>query len=88
MPNSSRFFANKECEYYPCHKCSVDINCLFCYCPLYALGENCGGNFRYTDRGIKSCENCAFPHRRENYERILARWPAIAALTERKKDGV
>ena len=87
---SERFFQNRGCPYFPCHEGveEKDFNCLFCYCPLYALGENCGGNFRYTDRGIKSCENCAFPHCRENYERILARWPAIAALTERKKDGV
>ncbi|MCG4735218.1 cysteine-rich small domain-containing protein, partial [Casaltella massiliensis] len=23
------------------------------YCPLYALKDECGGNFKYTDDGIK-----------------------------------
>ena len=42
------FFQNRDCEYFPCHatKHPEDFNCLFCYCPLYALGRGCGGNFR------------------------------------------
>ena len=81
-----RFFQNRGCPFFPCHKgvAEKDFNCLFCYCPLYALGESCGGSFCYTASGVKSCENCAFPHRRENYEKVLARWPEIAALTKRK----
>ena len=80
------FFQNRACPFFPCHKGveEKDFNCLFCYCPLYALGESCGGSFCYTASGVKSCENCAFPHRRENYDRVLARWPEIAALTKRK----
>lgn len=37
MINSYRFFQNKECEYFPCHKTEneEEFNCLFCYCPLY-----------------------------------------------------
>ncbi|MCI6153267.1 cysteine-rich small domain-containing protein [Fusobacterium perfoetens] len=60
-----KFFQNKECEYFPCHKIknfSEKFNCLFCYCPLYSLGENCGGNFKYTEQGIKDCSNCILPH--------------------------
>ena len=36
------FFQNSECEYFPCHKGAdpKTFSCLFCYCPLYALGEN------------------------------------------------
>ena len=36
------FFSNRECEYFPCHKGAdpENFNCLFCYCPLYALGIN------------------------------------------------
>ena len=88
--NSSRFFQNRDCEHFPCHTgvAEEDFNCLFCYCPLYTLGKQCGGQFFYTEKGVKSCENCSFPHRRENYERLLARWPDIAALTKRKEDGV
>ena len=48
------FFQNRDCEYFPCHetKHPEDFNCLFCYCPLYALGKDCGGNFRYTQTGM------------------------------------
>ena len=80
------FTQNQQCEYFPCHagvKAS-DFNCLFCYCPLYALGERCGGNFTYTAKGVKDCKNCAFPHRRENYKAVLARFPEIAKLAARK----
>lgn len=59
-----KFIQNRECEYFPCHKIK-DIerfNCLFCYCPLYSLGEQCGGNFKYTKTGIKNCSDCTLPH--------------------------
>ena len=77
-----QFFQNQACEYFPCHKGvdDKDFNCLFCYCPLYALGDRCGGNFRYTVSGVKDCTNCSFPHRRENYRAVLKRFPEISAL--------
>lgn len=83
--NSSRFFRNTECEYFPCHEGLPEeaFNCLFCYCPLYALGRRCGGNFRYTEKGIKSCVDCTFPHRRENAEQVMARFPEIARVVRR-----
>ena len=73
------FFQNRDCEYFPCHatKHPEDFNCLFCYCPLYALGRGCGGTFRYTENGIKDCSGCLFPHRRENYDRVTARFMEI-----------
>lgn len=73
MDNSHRFFANKDCEYYPCHEGIEEINCLFCYCPLYRL-ENCPGSPSYKEkdgRRIKVCTSCIFPHRAENYEKVL-----------------
>jgi Zn-finger protein len=45
---------------------------LFCYCPLYCLGDKCGGNFHYTEKGVKSCKDCLRPHIRENYDEIVA----------------
>ena len=86
--NNSRFFQNTECEYFPCHKgiAAEDFNCLFCYCPLYALGKKCGGNCVYTEKGVKSCVNCAFPHRRENYDRVIARFSEIREAV-RRMDG-
>ena len=82
------FFQNKDCEYFPCHRCSdsENFNCLFCYCPLYALGENCGGNFRYTEDGIKDCSDCLRPHRRENYEKILESMGGILELGKKKPE--
>ena len=78
-----RFFQHGACEFFPCHKTDrlEDFNCLFCYCPLYALGRRCGGNFCYTESGIKDCSNCQFPHRRENYDRINERFQEIVELT-------
>ncbi len=84
----SRFYQNTACECFPCHSGipEEDFSCLFCYCPLYTLGRRCGGNFEYTEKGIKSCRNCGFPHRRENYGRVTARFPEIAELVKRS-DG-
>ena len=62
--NSYRFFSNRECQYYPCHEGIEEMNCLFCYCPLYALGRRCGGNFVYNEKGFKNPEY--IKSRREN----------------------
>ena len=72
-PCDHTFFANRSCKYYPCHKGAdpENFNCLFCYCPLYAMGPDCGGNFRMTKNGVKNCTGCLVPHRRENYEKIM-----------------
>lgn len=69
---SYKFFENKECEYYPCHKGLKEINCLLCYCPLYRT-ENCGGNFRILENGVKDCSGCTFPHIKDNYEKVIER---------------
>lgn len=73
MSEHYKFFQHKACEFFPCHKVKEadNFNCLFCYCPLYAKGEKCGGNFTYTENGIKNCSNCLFPHKKENYEKVL-----------------
>ena len=70
-----RFFQNLKCEMFPCHQVSDEenFNCLFCYCPLYFLGDKCGGNFKYTEKGIKSCINCNYPHKKENYKKLIGR---------------
>ena len=66
------FFQNKQCEYFPCHAGAdpENFNCMFCYCPLYVLGDKCGGNFSKTDSGLKDCSKCLRPDRREKYEKI------------------
>ena len=86
-----KFFQNRACEYFPCHKTAAPekFNCLFCYCPLYALGDNCGGAFTYTENGIKDCSGCLRPHIPENYDRILEKFSDVSALAKRtcEKEG-
>lgn len=72
MKNCHRFFVNKDCEYYPCHKKGDgDFNCLFCFCPLYSMGKSCGGNFKILPNGIKDCSNCTIPHSEDGYDYVI-----------------
>ena len=84
--NCERFFANRECPYFPCHPKAdpESFNCLFCYCPLYALGEKCGGNFRWTETGIKDCTDCLVPHSAGGYDHVIRKFPEIAELAKQK----
>lgn len=87
MSEHYKFFAHRGCEYFPCHKGAdpEHFNCLFCCCPLYALGDRCGGAFTYTPGGIKDCSACLYPHRPENYDEICRRLSEVLALV--KKDS-
>lgn len=80
-------YCNHECEYFPCHKVpeGFDFNCLFCYCPLYCLGPDCGGNFRYVGEAgdIKDCSACTVPHRRENYDYIMRQFERVKDIAAR-----
>jgi len=80
-----RYFQNTKCEYFPCHKGAnaENFNCIFCYCPLYALGDKCGGNFQYLENGYKDCSDCLVPHRAENYDKINARFAEVADLAKK-----
>ena len=80
------YFHNHECEYFPCHPGAdpENFNCLFCYCPLYVLGDKCGGVFTYLPNGFKDCSACLFPHLRENYGKIINRYQEILGLIDRK----
>ena len=80
-----KFFQHKQCEFFPCHKTNDpdNFNRLFCYCPLYALGDKCGGAFSYTENGFKDCSKCIFPHKRNNYERIMERYGDIVKIAAR-----
>ena len=84
--NSERFFVNRECPYFPCHPTAdpENFNCLFCYGPLYALGEKCGGNFRWTETGIKDCSACLVPHSEAGYDYINRKFSELAELAKRK----
>ena len=74
------FFSNKECEYFPCHAGAdpENFNCLFCYCPLYALGDKCG-------------TNCQLPHKAQNYGYVTGKYNELAELMKKireEKDGL
>lgn len=81
-----KFFSHKECEFFPCHKVedAEKFNCLFCYCPLFALGDKCGGNFTYLENGCKDCSNCLIPHSEKGYDYIMSKWSLIEELANRK----
>ena len=83
---SSRFMSNRKCEYFPCHKTDDEdgFNCLFCYCPLYALGDRCGGRFRYTEDGIKDCSDCLIPHGRNAYDHMMERMCEVTEMVRKK----
>lgn len=83
------FFQNRECEFFPCHKTAhpEDFNCLFCYCPLYTLGKDCGGGFCYTENGVKDCSGCLLPHRRESYDRIVSRFGELVERMRQLEGG-
>jgi len=91
MNNSHRFFCNRECKYFPCHKLpdGVEFNCLFCYCPLYFLCEKCGGNFKYSGKkNIKNCEDCHLPHMPEYYDIIMSKLKKNQKNLEEKSNEV
>lgn len=86
MSEHYKFFQNKQCEYFPCHdtKNMDTFNCLFCYCPLYALGENCGGNFKYLDNGVKDCSSCLIPHSPKGYDYVTGKYDQILEIAKKK----
>ncbi len=79
------FFSHKKCEYFPCHKGAdpEEFNCLFCYCPLYALGKDCGGNFTFPFSAIKNVN--IFPAIRVQIRRNLTVFSAIALFMRWEK---
>ena len=80
-----KFFQHKTCEFFPCHdvKNEDTFNCLFCYCPLYALGDGCGGNFKYTEKGVKDCSGCGLPHSPGGYDYIMDKFDEIIELVKK-----
>ena len=66
-------FTNRECPYFPCHE-GIEphlFNCLFCFCPLYALGADGGGAPVFGENGVKDCSRCTLPHRGNAGNRLV-----------------
>ncbi|MBC2578511.1 metal-binding protein [Peptostreptococcus russellii] len=87
MGDNYKFFSHKNCEFFPCHKVidEQDFNCLFCYCPLYALGSKCGGNFSYNEKGVKDCSSCILPHKKQNYSYIIKKFNEISEIAKNNR---
>lgn len=87
MGQNFKFINHRECEYFPCHKVSDDskFNCLFCYCPLYTLGKDCGGNYKVT-HGVKDCSDCLIPHSENGYDYIMSKWSEVSKLAQKNLD--
>ena len=79
-PKNFKFFSHRACEFFPCHaaKDPESFNC-----PLYALGEECGGNFQYTENGVKDCTNCLIPHSPGGYDYVTERFSKIVELIKK-----
>ena len=74
-----KFNQNRQCEYFPCHKGidEADFNCLFCYCPLYMLGDKCGGDYKVTANGIKDCSACIKPHDVNSFNFVMGKMKLV-----------
>ena len=82
------FIRHEGCEWFPCHQTEdpENFNCLFCYCPMYALDDKCGGRFKYTKQGLKDCSACTFPHEKENFGSVIGRFDEIAGLMKENRE--
>lgn len=89
MPETENFklFCNRDCEYFPCHEVENEekFNCLFCYCPLYALGSECGGNFVYTEEGVKDCSNCTIVHMEGAFDHVMERSKLLVEMAKKNR---
>ena len=87
MKNCSKYYKNVECEYFPCHKMKGDFfNCMFCCCPLYPLGDKCGGNFVYIENGIKDCSNCTIPHSEKGYDYVSSKLREVSEMAKNNRE--
>lgn len=86
MSENYKFVQNKKCEFFPCHdvKDKENFNCLFCYCPLYVLKEDCGGDFSYKN-GKKDCSKCTIPHTKEGYDHVMSKIKHIIDMAKKDK---
>lgn len=87
--NDFSYFCNRDCQFFPCHEHTDPeyFNCLFCYCPLYALGKDCGGNFKYLPGGVKDCSSCTLPHSPQGYAYVTRNYEKILEKLREQENG-
>ncbi len=86
MSEHYKFVQNRKCEYFPCHKVEneEEFNCLFCFCPLYMLKEECGGDFKYTN-GFKDCSDCTKTHGKNSHAYVMGKMKLVMAIAGENK---
>jgi Zn-finger protein len=47
------------------------------------LGDQCGGNFVYTEEGIKNCSGCLLPHGENGYAYDSSKLRAVSELAKK-----
>lgn len=57
---------------------------MLCYCPLYMLGPDCGGNFEYLPSGIKSCLNCNRPHDPKRWNEMMGMMKVVVQRVQKE----
>ena len=87
---SSNYFENRKCEYFPCHKnINPDIqgfNCQFCRCPYYnaivcpGLVDGSVKKIQIRDGEYKDCTECLFPHMYSNREKLASTFVTRSAM--------
>lgn len=85
MSENYKFVQNRKCEYFPCHEGvkEEDFNCLFCFCPLYLLKEECGGMFQYK-KSVKDCSDCTLPHGKNSHAYVMTKMKRIVELCKKE----
>ncbi|MFR6561455.1 MAG: cysteine-rich small domain-containing protein [Eubacterium ventriosum] len=82
------YFSHRKCEFFPCHKNADgnNFNCLFCYCPLYTLGDKCGWRILgIWIMGLRIARDCLYPHFKENYGKVVERFSEIVKSMNEKR---
>lgn len=69
---------DEACEFFPCHE--ILEACDYCYCPFYPCADSLTGGVWIKEKGVWSCMNCDWVHRKEVVDFIKPRIDSL--LTE------
>jgi len=64
IESTNGLYNQKDSICHKCHEVEGDLNCFFCFCPLYDEFE-CGVNYIILENGLKDCSVCLKPHEEE-----------------------
>ena len=70
--------SKKKCSYYPCHN-MLDLDCKWCFCPIYACYNDKLGDYVYDNgeivkgkdgKPLWDCSDCTLFHDKKNADRL------------------